>query len=680
MILNNLTVTNFGTFRGQQRIDLSPRPSRPLVLLGGMNGAGKTTLLEAIQLCLYGPSALGTRPGKDAYLAYVDGRIHTNPNLLIQPTYASVCLDFQYADPGSRHGYRVTRSWERRGGQKVSEHLQIERDGRPLDDLSTEHWQDFVRDLIPPGVVQFFFFDGEKIQQLAEDSADQRMLSDSIKALLGLDVVERLQADMGIYLMRLNKEGRNGRLQDEDAALEKELDAARDRLAALRRNREQIEAELNEIRTALGHIEEKITAEGGGFARNRNRLIERQAELKTQLYQQEDTLRHLSSGLLPFALAQALCQQLRDQLLLENEAKAAAASSAILAKAKKRIRKRLSEKTLWDGVPKLPVAARRVILERLQDVIESALPRPAETCTPLVHELSSESQAQLLSWIDQATGEVPARLQDLSAEIERILRELEKVERQLRRAPSDEALGPLMDELREQNHRLTEVSKHSAVKDEEIRSAEYRLAEIERRYKKASERRTAEGLRERKALVVPRVQSALEDYKLALIQRTVAQLEAAVSDCFNRLCRKRDALRKIRIDPHDFSVTLLDKRGQRIPKAQLSAGEKQIFAISMLWALAKTSGRPLPIIIDTPLGRLDSAHRQLLVENYFPVASHQVLILSTDTEVDSCYFQALRRDIAHAYRLEFDQADCSTTVHPGYFWEMGNEAQQAPAH
>jgi len=92
-----------------------------------------------------------------------------------------------------------------------------------------------------------------------------------------------------------------------------------------------------------------------------------------------------------------------------------------------------------------------------------------------------------------------------------------------------------------------------------------------------------------------------------------------------------------------------------------------------LWALAKTSGRPLPMIIDTPLARLDSHHRRLLIENYFSKASHQVLILSTDTEIDQAAFAELRRFVAHTYRLEFDQNEECTTLTRGYFWKEDNE-------
>src|SRR5262249_47167423 len=142
----------------------------------------------------------------------------------------------------------------------------------------------------------------------------------------------------------------------------------------------------------------------------------------------------------------------------------------------------------------------------------------------------------------------------------------------------------------------------------------------------------------------------------------------AIAECFNRLCRKREAIQRVKIDQRDFSISLQNKQGAALPKSRLSAGEKQIFAIATLWALARTSGRPLPLVIDTPLGRLDTAHRRLLVDYYFPVASHQVIVLSTDTEVDQTYFAGLQRSVSRSYQLVFDSADRSTSIQEGYFW------------
>lgn len=101
----------------------------------------------------------------------------------------------------------------------------------------------------------------------------------------------------------------------------------------------------------------------------------------------------------------------------------------------------------------------------------------------------------------------------------------------------------------------------------------------------------------------------------------------------------------------------------------MSAGEKQIYAISILEALARTSGRNLPIIIDTPLGRLDSKHRINLIRHYFPYASHQVIILSTDTEVDESFYQELNKYISHAYKLEYLSESACTVAIEGYFWK-----------
>jgi DNA sulfur modification protein DndD len=74
-------------------------------------------------------------------------------------------------------------------------------------------------------------------------------------------------------------------------------------------------------------------------------------------------------------------------------------------------------------------------------------------------------------------------------------------------------------------------------------------------------------------------------------------------------------------------------------------------------------------VIDTPLGRLDGSHRENLLDRYFPYASHQVILLSTDTEIDEEAYERLRRHVGRSYRLEFDPATNATTVQRGYFWE-----------
>lgn len=137
---------------------------------------------------------------------------------------------------------------------------------------------------------------------------------------------------------------------------------------------------------------------------------------------------------------------------------------------------------------------------------------------------------------------------------------------------------------------------------------------------------------------------------------------------FERLSRKDDIELHVDIDPKTFTVKLTGNNGRVIDKNDLSAGEKQIYAISILEALARTSGRNLPIIIDTPLGRLDSVHRKNLINNYLPHASHQVIVLSTGTEVDEAFYADLSSNISHAYKLDYSSKTGATVASEGYFW------------
>ena len=99
----------------------------------------------------------------------------------------------------------------------------------------------------------------------------------------------------------------------------------------------------------------------------------------------------------------------------------------------------------------------------------------------------------------------------------------------------------------------------------------------------------------------------------------------------------------------------------------MSTGEKQIYTTALLWGLAKTSGKTLPMILDTLLGRLDSNHRQLLIERYFPYASHQVVLLSTDTEVKGSLHSLLEPHVSRTFHLAYQQSDGRTTIEEGYF-------------
>jgi DNA sulfur modification protein DndD len=156
-------------------------------------------------------------------------------------------------------------------------------------------------------------------------------------------------------------------------------------------------------------------------------------------------------------------------------------------------------------------------------------------------------------------------------------------------------------------------------------------------------------------------------FRKGLVERRRRQLECLILEAFQTLARKTDLVGDINIDPDSMVVSLRGSDGQSVAAQQLSAGERQLLAIAILWGLARASGRPVPVVIDTPLGRLDGEHRTALVERYFPDASHQVILLSTDQEVDADFSRLLDDSVAHRYLIGYNSAEKSSSFSPGYF-------------
>jgi DNA sulfur modification protein DndD len=161
----------------------------------------------------------------------------------------------------------------------------------------------------------------------------------------------------------------------------------------------------------------------------------------------------------------------------------------------------------------------------------------------------------------------------------------------------------------------------------------------------------------------------LGEYVSLLRKAKASDVARAVTGMYRRLASKGDRVGQVTIDPDTYAVLIEGPSGAAIERRSLSAGEKEVFAVSLLWGLAQSAHVRLPVVIDTPLSRLDSVHRDRIVTDYLPHASHQVIVLSTDTEVDRDYYQRLSPYINHAMRLSLSTHTGNTIVEEGYFWE-----------
>lgn len=164
-----------------------------------------------------------------------------------------------------------------------------------------------------------------------------------------------------------------------------------------------------------------------------------------------------------------------------------------------------------------------------------------------------------------------------------------------------------------------------------------------------------------------RVRDTLAIFRTETIKRHVGRIEHLVLESYQQLLRKTSLVSRLTINPNTFALSLFDKTGEVLPAESLSAGERQLLGIALLWGLGKASGRPLPTAIDTPLGRLDTEHRRHFVDHYVPFASHQTLLFSTNEEIVGDYLKRLSPSIGRCYYLDHDDQHGRTSIKPGYF-------------
>ena len=670
MLLRSITLQDFGLYAGQQCISLLPRTrykkSRPIILIGGNNGAGKTSLLDAVRLTLYGKLALGNSVAQSDYNAYLKSRIHVPPASKSSPSSASVTLDFDYAEAGVTHRYQIVRAWAVRG-QSLIESLNISKDGDELASVPREEWQFFLQDLLPPGVSQLFFFDGEKITDIAEDKDSDEHLSHAIRALLGIEIVSRLRTDLGLFISR--KERAN-------------VDDSADRLDEVMRDHDRLIAEQSKLREQVAELRSRLDGQERTAEKARQRFVAsggdvamRLGELRGErdLLQKRQSallarIREGSAGLWPLAVAPKLLSRALGATA-PSRALVGPALSSVMRAALKHWLANTSEagRRRWKG------QVQRDFDEMLEQATnKSATASAAAASNPI--ELVPNGRERLELALSQSRQEAVAAGTEYSQVIDR-LRSIEAALARVDETTTDFRL----DELRTAEQACGATSQEIEMTEQRMQEVSYRQSVLERERRRILGEQSDRSQSERRMELASRTSKVLAEYESALVKQKTRALEEAFVECFNRLARKGDVVRSVRIDDATFQATLIDADGGQIPKRLLSAGEKQIYAIAMLWALAKTSGRKLPVIIDTPLARLDSEHRANIIGRYLPEVSHQVIVLSTDTEVDDEVVSRLEKHVSHSYLLDYVRREGRTQALPGYFEGLRREMKEAHA-
>ncbi|MBF2066571.1 MAG: DNA sulfur modification protein DndD [Calothrix sp. C42_A2020_038] len=656
-----LVLQNFGPYSGKQVINLDTKVddiSRPILLLGGMNGGGKTTFMDALRLALYGHRAYCSTRGN---LNYSDFLLQSINNRT-KADDTRVELVFENIENDKPIRYRIVRTWDRslKDGKDSLGVFNIKDDTWKLEEL-VNTWDDYIENLLPLGISNLFLFDGEQVKELAEQETPPPAVADAIRALLGLELAEKLAVDIEILVNRKRKEIADSKelanledIEEKIIFLQENYQQNKDLENSFLKSLEQAEKDVKE---AL----DKFVSEGGKIAAERSQLEKLRNQKIAEVEEARKGMCDMTDTALPLALVENLLTKAQAQGEKEFRIQQAQIASNILLERDNRLLDLISNL----DISKTEYQKIKSFLDEDISTLNSNLIQPEESWL-LADAESLSKLSNILYYLHNSKNLAKQQLKILQVKEDEIV----TLERQVQTAASPEEYKKLQNALKDAQAKAAKInSQYEVVKRRAIELE----AEIEAAKKELKEYTTQTIDRKNIEHIITassKVQDTLKQFREKLTRRKLNKLELEVTDCFRYLLHKSDLVHRVAVETVTFSLSLYDSQGKSVPKHRLSAGEKQLLAIAFLWGLARVSGRRLPVAIDTPLGRLDSSHRGNLVEKYFPAASHQVILLSTDTEIGKAEVEKLRENeaIAREYLLKYDSARRQTSVVPGYFW------------
>lgn len=670
-----------------------PGPERNIVLIGAPNGYGKTSLFEAIVLGMFGRDGLqlvarSPLAGSDkerlatSYRDFLERALHRGA-LDAGRTSCSVKLVFM---DENFEPLEIQRVWHfsesgvyRPGDEEVYIYEGVTR--RPIGpgSLSVIERNEFFREyisenLLPFTLAHFFMFDGEQVSALAERemSAQVRL---GIEGMLGLPVLKQLAKDLRSYAEVRRRENP----QISDKTIERiELDRHQltFELEGRRRRLEEIEPTV----IALKEEREALTRELLSYGAGSQALLQEQFEqikgLERRIEQDEAELEGLLIKDLALALSgKPLREALRARLVGEN------------------VRERWESGRLQgDGnldrflasiKSGLSVVEPAITSDQQLQIVDLAIaawemlwhPAPSGSAEFILHSYLSESdRVKIIEELDKLEELGASNVMDLVSSISENKQSLARLQEEVTKK---EAVAPHIDRKRE---RLSSLNSEIQVFDQDIGGLRREIAALEAQiHQKNLDLTKLAGQWDRAKPSVRRAMRALNVAAMLdeIIEQAVpSQIQAiakAMTYAHKSMAHKKDQVVDIDIDP-ECNVRLLNASGVDLRGFDLSAGEKQIFTQALISAVASVSGRGFPMVVDTPLGRLDVEHRKGVLRHLVE-RRHQVILLSTDTEVVGEYLDAVMPHVQKRYLVSFERVGeiGQSVVRPGYFESSGAE-------
>ncbi len=691
MIIRHLTIRNFGPFCGEHRIDVAPETAKKsVVLIGGDNGFGKTTLLNSIKLCLYGKRAseLWGGASQQAYRQYITKLFN---NAAFADTEREMSLELGLviwenkipAELTVRRTYHLTdtRAFQYDG----QEELQVFRDGKPLpvrdiqagDSDVGNDYDTLLRVLIPAHFAQFYFFDAEKMRDVFSRPKPEA-IAQAVRDLLGLSVYERLAQDMVVY-RRTKLPDLYGKHSQRQADLKAKVAEHASIEAELLRIQELIEEhqeQLTELNRLIEEKEADFRRHGGLHQDEVDKLkgekISADAEYDALTKQLKEAMTGQIAACFLLTLREPILKRLeQERISREHDLKREGVTAHIT---------RLQDQLFGDSapapIPPLSLHQQDFYRERLEEEINNLfVPPPQGYEKDRWFDLREQEVVEINSSLDDAARFSSGALRDMIETKNRVFNQRERIRDRLSSMGDTRITQDLADEIRAHveergkvNAQLEQAGENRKAVEQKLSELAGQITDLEKQCGKSARGKEREDFSKR-------VEAVINDYLHKASTEKADDIEKHLNRLFLKMANCRDEIRHIQLDRQSYALSILGKDGRERPiDTGLSEGQAQVLALAFVGALAKASGRILPTIIDTPLGRLDVNHRRDVTEHFFIGFSPQTILLSTPTEINNCVYDGvplklldnLRPHVSHAYTIERNGKGSARIV-DGYF-------------
>lgn len=678
MIIKRIEFENFRPFYGQVGIDLSPTVDRNIILIGGRNGHGKTNFLLGIVWCLYGKLISDVDESFKAeiasnYSTFLNGVLNTNKKIEGHCKF-SVKLTFHDVPYGADEIKSTIHIHRHYDTESQIEKLEIEPDDDGLLALSSdEEKQNFINDyLIPIEIAKFVFFDAEKISQIADLNVKQqaKLLDNTLSNMLGLSSYQNLANEMDAYVRKLKKESAENKIKEQITNFENAIKSSKQSIETKQEALKGKNTDIRKIEADIVALETEINRRGGD-----NTNIETLHKNKAELEKQRDQIQvqfNDMADIMPLFILSGLMQEAKEHLEIETNNKENKITQKDFSEKIDLFIEELFNKGITPE-PDINMKQKIFYAKKSEGLAPCFIDDNNEQEKPLsfTHNLDLSKANALEHSYKYIQSQSNANFIDIIINFTKTKKEMNKLEQQIKKLEISSADEITKESINDKNKFQNEKDKLN----KEIGSIESDISKLETEQSSANaklikfyEQAKISQKNKAKIELSEKYIKVFNDFiKEEKEQKKEAIKEKLLAELKNLWNKELVTNAKLNLLPNDngLEVELLNKNGDSVSSKNLSKGEQQLYISALLKAILDNSIHDLPILIDTPLARLDSEHRNNILHHYYPNLSTQVVVFSTDTEVTPKKYEDIKEHVMQSYLITNENNKSSISL--GYF-------------